>query len=125
LLSGSGGSLLLGRLHIRLAAATYGADLRGRCGRCFRLRLLCGASPPASALCRRLLCLLLGARALLTLPPGAGTRHLVVRECGKVAADGYVHRAKEGYHLFARDSELAGHVMNTKLAQTCLLSRAR
>src|SRR5690606_15109231 len=42
-----------------------------------------------------------------------------------MAAHGHVHRTKKVDHLFVRDPELACHVMNTKLAQTCLLSRAR
>src|SRR5690606_17463676 len=42
-----------------------------------------------------------------------------------MAAHGHIHRTKKAYHLIVRDPELTCHVMNTKLAQTCLLSRAR
>jgi hypothetical protein len=89
---GGGGGLFLGRgLNVRGFSATANRRFGGgRSGNRFGHRS--GRAAPTRG--RRRRSLLLRANALLTLPPGADTRHLIIREQAHMAAKWNVHLAK-------------------------------
>src|SRR5690348_5761983 len=116
--------LMLERCDDVRATAPADATLAGGRRRCrFRNRRRGGRS--AAARRHRGRGLLLGARALLTLPARADSRHLVVGEQTQMAANRNVHLTKERDHIVRRDSEFTSHVVYAKLAQALLLRITR